>query len=220
MDPAGVAQQLQRLGGFASVELHDADLVPPWLPLSAALDGSALRPRVEATGRALGPSVQPRVAASVAQLGLAARLVTPVVAAAVLGARLQPAGAHWQDVLGGPVPLSLPPDALEPATTDELEAHLVAVVEGPLRALARAVTGAYAVPEQTAAGNTASALAGAAAVVPGAQRWVLAGLGASSLAGTWEARGGRFRRRSCCGVWQAAGGRVHPAALCGDCVLA
>jgi hypothetical protein len=59
-----------------------------------------------------GPAaeVDQRVAASVTQLGLVARVVAPALAAQTLGQPLdlRPDGLWWQDTLGGPLPLSVP----------------------------------------------------------------------------------------------------------------
>ncbi len=61
-----------------------------------------------------------RVAASVTHLGVAARLISPVLGMAVLLGRvprMDPAEVRWQPVLGGPLPLSLPASALAGAGT-------------------------------------------------------------------------------------------------------
>jgi hypothetical protein len=60
-----------------------------------------------------------RVAASVTQLGLVARVVAPALAAQALGRPLdlRLGGLWWQDTLGGPLPLSVPaPAAGSPAS--------------------------------------------------------------------------------------------------------
>ena len=78
---------------------------------------AGVRAYLAAAGGQPPEAVEPRVAASVAHLGLAARLVSPALAAAVLHGR--PLGCdlgavRWQPALGGPVPLSLPDDAVRP----------------------------------------------------------------------------------------------------------
>ena len=85
------------------------------------MDAPALAARVAAVRRHLAAaggrppaSVELRVAASVAHLGLAARLLSPELAAAVLHGRLlthRLAAVRWQPALGAPAPLALPEPA-------------------------------------------------------------------------------------------------------------
>ena len=77
--------------------------------------------------------IEPRVAASAVHLGLAARLTAPALGAAVLRRPLdlRPGGLWWQDVLGGPVPLSVP------ASDSEGRSRIPAVSSVPLPAVRR-----------------------------------------------------------------------------------
>jgi hypothetical protein len=233
---------LAGLGAYFAVATHDpqSSLAAPWLPLEA-LTGSALvlRERIAAVRSALaaaagrGPqAVEFRVAASVTQLGIAARLICPALGMAVVsGAVLRVAAAWWQPMLGGAFPLSLPAGSAfwpgagrddDDALADGLSQH---VVDGPVRAVTDMVAG-MSVPAAVLHGNVASAVNGAASMIatarPGlaarAQAVSIALLRRPTLAGTYAgAPADGFRRRSCCLIY-----RVSPAsrpALCGDCIL-
>src|SRR5439155_5371509 len=115
---------LASLGAFFAVEIHEpgAPLRGPWQPLDALIAGAApLAARIgqvraglaTAAGCAAG-EVEFRVAASVAQLGVVARLISPVLGAAVLGGalRIDPAQARWVPSVGGPFRLSVPTTAV------------------------------------------------------------------------------------------------------------
>jgi hypothetical protein len=217
----------------------DTGAVPPAIPGSGLwqpLDGPALAERVTAVRRYLasaagGPpeSVEVRVAASVAHLGLAARLLSPEAAAAVLHGRLfaHPLRAvRWQPALGGPPPLALPDSAPAEESADTLaERFARRLGHGPLAELAAAHR-PFGVSPHILLGNTASALNGAAAMIAAARPELAARARAFASAvldreplraqADRTAAGG-FRRRSCCLVYRAAPGRR--GALCGDCAL-
>ena len=176
-------------------------------------------------------AVEPRVAASVAHLGLAARLVSPALAAAVLHGRplhYELAALRWQPALGGPVPVSLPDDALHPpvASPGQL-ADTVArlLLDGPLAELACRV-GALGVSPHILLGNTASAVNGAATALAAARpelapcthAFAALLLDRAPLRPQSARTAARaFRRRSCCLIYRAAPDRA--GALCGDCAL-
>jgi FhuF 2Fe-2S C-terminal domain len=175
-----------------------------------------------------GQEVELRVAVSVAQLGLAARLVAPVLAAAVIDARLLVLDeARWQPVLGGPVPLSLPEAVLEGVPYDGplVQALSATLIEGPVRALAEQAQ-ALSLSPKVAWGNVASGVNGAAAMVAkdrpelAAQALSLAAaiLAGGPLRGSSEGEPGtNFRRRSCCLIYRVAPREAR--VVCGDCVL-
>ncbi len=189
----------------------------------AVLDDRVDRVRAALLDRSGGTAtVERRVAASVAHLGIVARLVAPAVATRALQApggrdsvSLAPEDLWWQDVLGGPVPLSgvvvdAPPDPLGGSAVE---------------ALTRLVTRRYALSPSVAWGNVASAANSAAAMV-GASRPELAEAAraaADAFLARPEVEGGvlragpGFRRRSCCLIYRIAGSRE---AVCGDCILA
>ncbi len=114
------APGLAALGPYFAVETHDpvSPLARPWVPLAGLITSPGLlRARVQEVREALAAAagrqpetVEFRVAASVAQLGLAARMLSPVIGAAALGYALSfDAGqARWIPSLGGPFRLSLP----------------------------------------------------------------------------------------------------------------
>jgi hypothetical protein len=239
------AAELAQLGPYFAVNVHPAGqpLADPWRPLSSLLDSpDGLRQRIAEVRSALAADRPPgavefRVAASVTHLGVAARLISPVLGTAVLFGlvpRTDPAEVAWQPVLGGPLPLSVPASALagrghqtgegQPDAgqlADELRERLL---QGPVRAFTE-VTAAMSVSPIVLQGNIASAVNAAAAMIATA-RPDLAGqaatlrselLSAPELAGTWTSGAAGFRRRSCCLIYRAA--PAATSAVCGDCVL-
>lgn len=229
--------QLSALGPYFAVHHHPAGaVVPPWLTFADLIeDPAVLRDRVDAIRHGLATmgglpddAIETRVAASVAQLGITSRLVSPALAVAagtgiVLG--LEPGETWWQPVPGGPVPVSIRvPQARAPAP--DAVAGLAGLLDGPVRALADAFA-RLSVSRRTVWGNVASAVHGAAAVLDRERpEWterthgLIAALRRREpLAGTGDVDArGRFRRRSCCLIYRAAPDRSGP--LCGDCVLA
>jgi hypothetical protein len=243
-----VLDDLTALGPFFAAGTHPrgAEPVPPWRPASELTSPSGpLRERIASVraalavrgGRPVG-EIEPRVAASAAHLGLVARLVSPALGAAVLGYRidLHPGDLWWQDVTGGPVPLSVPVPWADgehgaslpvpaPAGTGnpaEWDRQLLDEVLVPVTtATARLVP----VSGRVLRGNVASAVNAAAAQVarqrPDLARdaWRAA---ARLLARPWlrdepHPPGPEFRRSSCCLFYRLAPG--DPSAVCGDCVL-
>lgn len=193
---------------------------PLWRPFTE-LCGRALPDQIAGVRARLGTS-EPRVAASLLFQGIAGRLWSPLLAAAVehgVVPDLDPARTYWRAASPGPVLLAVP-------SADGLPADAVAVRRvvidrhlGPLVTAVRAVT---PVAEGLLWGNAASALAGALTVLaqdrpatsgPGG-RLVEELLGMPPLrgAGTFGPLG--FRRRSCCLYYRVPGG-----GLCGDCAL-
>jgi hypothetical protein len=204
-----------------------------WEPLSALLTSpQPLADRVAAIRTALGGDPVPvRVAASVAQLGLVARLVAPAFGAAVLAGRVPVLDqAGWQPGIGGPMPLALSDEALAGVAADDLAgAFTDRVLEGPVRDLVE-LTAAMSVSRRVLWGNVASGLNGAASMVTRARpdleatvRLLAASLFDRPLlrdTATGRSVGsgsGDFRRRSCCLLYQIAAS--GPKSLCGDCVL-
>ena len=235
------AAELAQLGPYFTVSIHPPgqSLPSPWRPLSTLLDSPEdLEQRiaeVRATLAAGRPpdAVEFRVAASVTHLGVAARLISPALGTAVLLGRvppMDPAGVHWQPILGGPLPLSLPASALAGPGEDQPGAGQLAgellqgLLNGPVRALT-GVTAAMSVSPIVLHGNIASAVNAAAAMIatarPGlATRAAIirsALLSAPELAGTWTHSAEGFRRRSCCLIYRAA--PAPTSAVCGDCIL-
>ena len=130
MRPGSLAGSLAELGPYFAIEVHEpaAPRSAPWLPLADLLhEPAVLTARIgqvregltiAATAAGQPPcQVEFRVAASVAHLGLAARLLAPVLGAEALGGVLlmEPDRAWWVPELGGPFRLSVPAPALTPA---------------------------------------------------------------------------------------------------------
>lgn len=239
---------LAAFGPFFAVETHPADslLREPWRVMSELVEDPevlmdrvlAVRAGLAAAGGQPAGAVDLRVAASVAHLGLVARLVCPALALAVSSGVLLEvglSGTRWQPVLGGAFPLSLPLDAgsnigdcagnAEP-TPQHLAGLLASrVLDGPVRDLVE-VTAQLSVSRRVLWGNVASAVNGAVSMIATRQpAWadrsqVMASslLEQPPLRGTSVGLAGRnFRRRSCCLIYRAASGPA--GAVCGDCVL-
>ncbi|MFD0318669.1 (2Fe-2S)-binding protein [Streptomyces flavalbus] len=227
---------LAALGGFFVLRTAvDLACEPPaGLPtLADVYDGTVSRGRgdcvtfrVRKVARSLGTR-ETRTAASVAHLGLAARLWSVALGCAAVYGRvpdLDPGRLRWDPDASAPDDLwlagvrPLPGDA-ETVAAVVLDAHLA-----PLAALLR---DRYRLASGLLWGNAASALTGAAREL---DRWahahgrpdVAARAGALTrrllahppLTGTGTLTGTAFRRRSCCLYYRAPGG-----GLCGDCCL-
>jgi hypothetical protein len=204
----------------------------PWRPVSelAALPGplgeriAAVRAVLAARGGRPVSQVDPRVAASAAHLGLVARLVSPALAAAALGQRLDMRldGLWWQDELGGPVPLSVPVHGGAGPVIRDWHRELLAGVIAPLTTATsrlipvsdRVLRGNVASGINAAAGQVARSRPGLAGQARAAARALLA---SPWLAGEASPPGPAFRRSSCCLFYRLAPG--SRSAICGDCVL-
>ncbi|NJP46447.1 (2Fe-2S)-binding protein [Actinacidiphila epipremni] len=176
--PGAVIDAITALGPFFAFTTHPADpsrtagapRPGEWQPLDAAAVAArvtAVRQWLAAAGGQPPAAVEPRVAASVAHLGLAARLLSPALAAAVLHGILLDhtlAQVRWQPTLGAPAPLSLPESALR--------APLEAARTPGGRPGPGGATGRAAVPEGEASCDASAARAGEGqnlAAPPGAE---------------------------------------------------
>jgi len=225
------------LGPFYAVHSHPPGQGPvaPWRPFRELVDSpGSLRIRVEAVRVALAEragrqprQIQPRVAASVAHLGLVARLLAPPVAAAATGHRLELPLRElwWQDTLGGPVPLSIPEPGSLPAGYGHYEGPTV--LDDVIAPLTAATAGLVPISARVLWGNVASAVNGAAAQVAERQPdlagpvWAAA---AELFASPWLSHethppGPGFRRASCCLIYKIAADRARARGVCADCVL-
>jgi hypothetical protein len=194
---------------------------PLWRPFTE-LCGGALPDQIMGVRARLGTR-EPRVAASLLFQGVAGRLWSPLLGAAVehgIVPDLDPARTYWRAASPGPVLLAVPAAAGLPA--DAATVRRV-VIDRHLRPLVAAVRGVTPVAEGLLWGNAASALAGALTVLardrpatsgPGA-RLVEELLTAPPLRGTGTFGPLGFHRRSCCLYYRVPGG-----GLCGDCALA
>ena len=116
---AGLLADLAALGPYFAVDVHrpGSPVRPPWQPLGdltsspGALAGriGEVRERLAAAAGCPAAAVEFRVAASIAQLGLCARLLSPALGAAAAGRALplDVGQARWVPALGGPFRLSL-----------------------------------------------------------------------------------------------------------------
>jgi len=235
---AGLLADLAALGPYFAVEVHrpGSPLRPPWQPLDALIGSpdaladriGEVRERLAAAAGCPGAAVEFRVAASIAQLGLCARLLSPALGAAAAGRTLpvDVGQARWVPALGGPFRLSLPEAAVSEAAVaaEPGTAVTAALLAGPITQIVRAVE-AMAVSPRVLWGNVASAVNGAAAMIAAARpdlaapaaETAAAMLANPALTGTFQGRPLQgFRRRNCCLIY-----RLSPAApaYCGDCVL-
>ncbi|MHA3023463.1 (2Fe-2S)-binding protein [Mycobacterium sp. BMJ-28] len=229
-DSAGYLTELAGLGEYFALPLAQG---PEWHSVAELLAAKALDAHVGRTRAAMAAAagcpagaVALRVAASSFQLGVAARLLSPVIGAAVrFGAlpvldrqslRWRPSGGHtmrfavadpeWLAATTAPAAAGIIAESVVPVLTD-LGARL-----RDLSSLSARIT----------LGNIASAANGAVTVLaisrpelqtPG-RGLVQALLHTAALAGTGSFIEDRFRRRSCCLYYQAP-----RSGLCGDCVL-
>ncbi len=233
--PAGRLAELATFGPYFAVDSHPpgSAACPPWRPLGelisvpgalAARIGE-VRVRLAATAGCPADGVEFRVAASIAQLGLCARLLSPVLGAAAAGWTLSvdTAQARWVPTLGGPFRLSLPSEAQ--AKTGAGTAAPLALLAGLIEQVVQAVA-AMAVSPQVLWGNVASAANGAATMIAAARPDLAAAAASTAatvlrypaLAGTYQGNpGAGFRRRNCCLIYRLS--PPGPDRYCGDCVL-
>ncbi|MPZ29058.1 MAG: hypothetical protein GEV12_22345 [Micromonosporaceae bacterium] len=214
-----------------------------WRPLTDLDDPDVIAKRVDSARVLLcdrfqlpAGAVPPRVVASVLFLGIAARLISPVLGAAVVGEVLpvpRRDGLWWRPVDGGPLPVAYAdPVGLPTADLDggavgaALHATAVTGVVAPLLEVFR---GRFRLSPQVLWGNVASTLAGAAGMLAEARpehaeragRVLERVLDLAPLAGAGSvvrpdpARARRFLvRRNCCLYYRIPGGGT-----CADCVL-
>lgn len=235
---SGAEDLLSALGPFFAVRLHARGAAPaaPWRPLAELVRRpEALLGRIGSVRTALADrsrdsvgEVELKVAASLAQLGLVARLTAPALAAMACGYRLEMDldQLWWQDELGGPVPLSVP----APAARGALAAcDVLDQVVAPITA---ATAELVAVSPRVLWGNVASAVNGAASQVAvkrpdlAADSWAVADafFGHPGLSQELRRPGPGFRRSSCCLLYRLVyrSGRAGAGwrdRVCGDCVL-
>ncbi|MBR8744858.1 ferric iron reductase [Nocardiopsis sp. MG754419] len=197
-------------------------------PLAARVEG--VRARLAALFGGRPGDVEWRVGASLYQQGLASRVLSPVLAAAVChGVHLEPGNLFVP--LDGPTAVrTLDTEArpLDPTGEEEAAVGPVERAVDGLGVVSEALVDLGRVAPGLLRGNTASALAGAARSLGGArpdhrrraeevvrvllERPALVGTGA--LVGTDAHGSATFRRTTCCLYHRIPGG-----GLCGDCAL-
>jgi hypothetical protein len=236
--PRGILSDLAALGPFFCVHAHQPGERPqlPWLIASELTSDpelmqrriAAVRQALAATAGCQAEQIERRVAASAAHFGLVARLLSPALAALAFGYELstQLAELWWQDVLGGPCPLSVPLPAHRldrcRQSTEKACRKLVSDVIAPVTAT---VAGQVPVSTRVLWGNVASAVSSASTQIAAAQPAAagaarqLADLVFSSpqLQTERSQPGPGFRRSSCCLIYRLSA--VRAEGTCTDCVL-
>lgn len=204
---------LDEFGPFFAISTHAVRPPAPWRSLAELPSAPELAGWLRQVRDSMGSDR--RVAASVAHLGLVARLVSPVLAAAVRhGVLLDLRGGCWQPPLNSTFPLSLPEPDRTRVPAGVWAGPLAATVSsGPVAELTAAIGRRRAVSRRVLAGNIASAVNGAALLLGPASYPAAAEL-LAGIPGESGRPGPAFRRRSCCLRYRVAG-----AGYCGDCVL-
>lgn len=224
--------RLGRFGPFFAVATAEsAD--PAWLPMSAVTtDQRLLRNRIDAVRAALADSFQLdrpdqvdfRLAVSITQLGLSARLIAVALAAALDGLDVPPVERLvFKDQLGGPFPLGVLPLGALPLGGLEHGQHWSKAMLELVRPIAAAAIG-LGLSRKIAWGNLGSGVAGAVTMIStteptvGGRARELAdeALLSTELSGTGSYQADKFRRRSCCLIYRLG----DESMFCVDCVLA
>ncbi|MEN8651802.1 (2Fe-2S)-binding protein [Streptomyces sp. 21So2-11] len=222
MDLAEVAS----VGGFFALRTEAPAGAHVPLARIYAGEGGPLTFRVEKVAARLR-APERRVAASIAHLGLAARLWSVAIGPAALYGEfldLPAADLHWDADLTSPDDLWLAASRTLPGTADRIRE---VVQTGHLVPLADALRRDGAISPALLWGNAGSALAGATRelrtwarkngrpeVGERAQRLAGELFRHPDLRGTGTLHGAAFRRRSCCLYYRCPSG-----GLCGDCVF-
>lgn len=219
------------LGPFFAVHVATGPGWRSWAEVvdaPAAVEGRVAEVRAVLAGGPGSPDVEARVAASIAHLGLVARLVSPLLGAALVTGLLpvaDPSEVRLHLSGDNPVPLSVTGPRATPAASpsDLVRAFERWWLRPALEPLAAAVGRRYALSPRVLEGNAASAVA-AALTAAAAARGELGPRAEACLAAFVEEgplrRAGRrrsdgsFVRGSCCLFY-----RVPGAGTCADCVL-
>jgi FhuF 2Fe-2S C-terminal domain len=233
-----VLTDIAMLGPFFSVQAHlpGEHPHPPWLPVGAlASRPEPMRRRISAVRHALAADagsraeqIEVRVAASAAHFGMVARLVSPTLAALAFGYQLgtDPSELWWQDVLGGPYPLSVPvpvhdPDSRSRAAETACRQLIAEVIE-PVTSV---VTELVPMSTRVLWGNVASAVNSASMLIAArkpeaadtAQRTAEILFRTPQLRTERSQPGPGFRRSSCCLFYRLSAEKSK--STCDDCVL-
>lgn len=220
-------QEAASVGAFFTLRAAPSpDDGQPALACLYAGETTPLTSRIDTVAERLG-TAERRVAASVAHLGLAARLWSTALGPAALSGRfpdLRAEALHWDP--GQQAPDDLWTESAEPLPGTAARIRDV-VQYGHLEPLAAAIRRDTAVSSRLLWGNAGSALAGAVRRLIGwarahgrpdvaARTRVLAAelFDHPDLRDTGSPHGPGFRRRNCCLYYRGPGG-----GLCGDCVF-
>lgn len=210
-----VLRDVARIGPYFEIRTVGVDGAG-WRPFAG--DAESLRALTADYAERLGTE-EARVAGSLVFQGLAARLWSPVVAAAAVGVVPDLGPLRWRWAPGEPIRMGLAEPrgwaVQEPAEAAAL-IHRV-VVDGQLGPLREAMAGFVKLADGLVWGNAASALVGSLNVGPagrGRAELVRALLAREPLAGAGSFGAGGFVRKSCCLYYRVPGG-----GMCGDCGL-
>jgi hypothetical protein len=215
-EAAGVLREVAGLGPYFQILTEVAEPGDTaWQPFPG--DGERLGALTDDYGERLGTGER-RVAASLVFQGLAARLWSPVVAAAARGIVPDLDGLRWRWAPGEAIELWLgEPRGWRVESVEEAAGLVHDVVVGRLLALRGAMLGFVKLADGLVWGNAASALAGSLNVgVADAARVALVRelLAREPLAGAGAFGKRGFVRNNCCLYYRVPGG-----GLCGDCGL-
>jgi hypothetical protein len=213
--PLGAFFVLRTIGGAPAARPELPTLAQVYEHRGSDVYGNALTFRVRKVAEALR-APEPRIAASIAHQGLAARLWSVALGCAALYGSVPDLAPHrlrWDPDAGAPDDLRLDAVTWLPGDTGTIAD---VVLRGHLEPLAAVLRAEYRLAGGLLRGNAGSALAGAARQLghrtdlAARARDLAAGLLAHPLlAGTLDSTG---RRRSCCLYYRLPGGGV-----CGDC---
>ncbi|SDS86516.1 (2Fe-2S)-binding protein [Actinoplanes derwentensis] len=223
-----------RLGPYFAWEPYDGE--PGWRPVRELLDPDVIAQRVRIGRRTLAglggldhADIDERAAASIIFLGLASRLLSPLLGAVATGGVLPIADVErlwWRQVEAGPIPIAWHGLDSGPGTAELFSRTAIRGLVEPVLDVFRE---RFRLSPQVLWGNVASALGGAAGMIadamPGAAETaatLVTGClelpplrGTATLTRPDPARARWYlARNNCCLYYRIPGGGT-----CGDCVL-
>lgn len=227
--PAGHLAELNALGGYFALP---TDPVPQSRCLTEFFDEDVLASHIGRTRDAMAASadcssdrIPIRTAASSFHLGVAARLLSPVIGGALCSGGvpvLDNRSVRWVPTDGHAPQFAVPDPTWEVVTSDTSAQVITASVIPVLTELGTRLNAVVSLSPRITLGNLTSAANGAVTVLAlsrpqletAGRALVRALLRSEPLSATGAFVGGRFRRNSCCLYYQAP-----RSGLCGDCVL-
>ncbi|CAM3712571.1 (2Fe-2S)-binding protein [Mycolicibacterium frederiksbergense] len=223
-----VLEELSRMGGYFALAPVGPDAVPyPQLATTEFVTrfADATRTAIAASVRVPVHTVEARAAASSFQLGVAARLLSPMIAVALCRQAipvLTPNNLFFSAQNHAPV-FSVADIEIRAARDTESAARGISELLPELfEPLHLTLRGVAALSPLVSTGNVASAANGAVTVLamthprvePAGRALVAALLAHAPLTGAGRLDRGNFTRHSCCLFYKVPG-----AGLCGDCVI-
>ncbi|MGH3239289.1 MAG: (2Fe-2S)-binding protein [Spirillospora sp.] len=213
---AGVLREVARLGPYFEIATGSEVDNPAWRPFPG--DAARLASLTDDYATRLGTRER-RVAASLVFQGLAARLWSPVIAAAARGVVPDLDGLRWHWAPGDPITFRLDEPSGRRVDAAAEAAALIhpMIVDAHLRPLRDVMLTFVSLADGLVWGNAASALAGSLNVGPrddGRRAVVREVLARDPLADAGEFGPDGYVRRNCCLYYRVPGG-----GMCGDCGL-